>query len=194
MKKLLLLIVLFVLVGCTSTPEKHEKILLPGATLKDVTETLESLELNIIKTPEAPDPNKTGMISWRGEKNIQTETSKIRILCDIFGYSENEICSIYVSVIMRGNNGAFSKSDLERFETETLKILPCVGRIPFEGVNGADVGKWVENTLKTPIGESANSRNKVNGIVYSISGSKDNSKHAPSQNKGISINYDTPHD
>ena len=162
MKKLsFLLIVLFVLVGCTSTakkipvpkevaqetsaPPKNEVYKLPtipDLTVEDVPKALAPLGLIFKAKKDAPFLRY--MFLWRYEAEIKKGDNEIDVTCLIMGYSENEIVSI--SIIAKEMDPDFEK--IESFNAEALEILRYAAKIPIKDMPTDKIEEWIEYTLK----------------------------------------------
>jgi hypothetical protein len=160
MKKLsLLLIMLFVLFGCTSTPKRaavtqktsatkelKKKDVIPGLTLKNVLNAFESSESeSTLEAIKNPDPKDSRLLwFWSENKAIKSGSAELSMTFSITGYSENEIESFHIVI-----GEAPSKHNAQSFEAEVLEILSCVAKIPIEGVDNSKVEKWIkEDALK----------------------------------------------
>ena len=166
MKKLsLLLIVLFVLFGCTSAPKKDSTLekkaelqqtkvavtqqtpesgefkqipIMPGLTFKDILNAFEAsdLPLEIIKRDR-------DRCVWEGDRVIKRDSGELTVRIHIIGYSENEVEAVYLSI-----DESKSTHSIQSFEVEVSEIFSRAAKIPIEGVDNSKVEKWIKDTLE----------------------------------------------
>ena len=188
MKKLsFLLIVLFVLVGCTSNakktsapkelgletsvPQKNKKYefkIIPDLTVEDVSKTLEPLRLTFEEKKH--NPRLPSVFVWQGAGDIQKGDNDIHVICTILGYSENEIVSISVSASAR----TFDSNKVESFHVEALEILRYAAKIPTKGADNKefeeDIKYFITIDKNTLITDFRNSF-AINGLRYTVENS-----------------------